>query len=78
MPTRRPGALVLTAIVISFGMTAIVVLIAPGPFLEADTDAIDMAPDGVEPGSAPRPADPADPADRPSAPAAGTAREGRP
>ncbi len=37
-----PQALVLTAIVISFGMTAVVVLIALGAFLESDTDQIDV------------------------------------
>jgi len=42
-----PQALVLTAIVISFGMTAVVVLIALGAYLEGGTDRIDMdgAPD---------------------------------
>ncbi|WP_116131864.1 Na+/H+ antiporter subunit C [Tropicimonas sp. IMCC34043] len=38
-----PQALVLTAIVISFGMTAVVVLIALGGYLEADSDRIDLA-----------------------------------
>ena len=37
-----PQALVLTAIVISFGMTAVLVMIALGAFLEADHDRIDM------------------------------------
>ncbi len=37
-----PQALVLTAIVISFGMTAVVVLIALGAYLESDTDHIDL------------------------------------
>ncbi|MFV0361442.1 Na+/H+ antiporter subunit C [Tropicimonas sp.] len=37
-----PQALVLTAIVISFGMTAVVVLIALGAFLETDTDHVDL------------------------------------
>ncbi len=37
-----PQALVLTAIVISFGMTAVLVMIALGAFLEADHDKIDM------------------------------------
>lgn len=37
-----PQALVLTAIVISFGMTALVVMIALGAFLSSDTDEIDM------------------------------------
>ncbi len=35
-----PQALVLTAIVISFGMTALVVMIALGAFLSSDTDRI--------------------------------------
>ncbi|WP_428924875.1 Na+/H+ antiporter subunit C [Marinibacterium sp. SX1] len=53
-----PQALVLTAIVISFGMTALLVMVALGAFLEADTDAVDMpvdtddAPD-TGPGDAP-------------------------
>ncbi|MBK1636363.1 Na+/H+ antiporter subunit C [Rhodovulum adriaticum] len=37
-----PQALVLTAIVISFGMTAVLVMIALGAFLEAGHDRIDM------------------------------------
>ncbi len=37
-----PQALVLTAIVISFGMTAVLVMIALGAFLEADHDRIDI------------------------------------
>ena len=37
-----PQALVLTAIVISFGMTALLVMVALGAFLEADTDAVDL------------------------------------
>ena len=37
-----PQALVLTAIVISFGMTAVVVLLALGAYLNARTDAMDM------------------------------------
>lgn len=37
-----PQALVLTAIVISFGMTAVLVMIALGAYLEADSDEIDM------------------------------------
>ncbi len=37
-----PQALVLTAIVISFGMTAVVVIMALGSFLEAGDDKIDM------------------------------------
>lgn len=35
-----PQALVLTAIVISFGMTAVVVMIALGSFLSSDDDAV--------------------------------------
>ena len=45
-----PQALVLTAIVISFGMTAVLVMVALGAFLEADTDRIDLDPPGDEPG----------------------------
>lgn len=37
-----PQALVLTAIVISFGMTAVVVMMALGAFLSSDTDRIDL------------------------------------
>lgn len=37
-----PQALVLTAIVISFGMTAVVVMIALSAYLSSDTDQIDM------------------------------------
>lgn len=37
-----PQALVLTAIVISFGMTAVLVMISLGAFLEADSDEIDI------------------------------------
>ncbi|WP_299792722.1 Na+/H+ antiporter subunit C [uncultured Marivita sp.] len=37
-----PQALVLTAIVISFGMTAVLVMISLGAFLEADSDKIDI------------------------------------
>lgn len=37
-----PQALVLTAIVISFGMTALVVMIALGAFLSSEEDEIDM------------------------------------
>ena len=44
-----PQALVLTAIVISFGMTAVVVLIALGAYLESDTDEIDMEVDPPPP-----------------------------
>lgn len=38
-----PQALVLTAIVISFGMTAVLVMVALGAYLEADTDEINVA-----------------------------------
>ncbi|WP_370073907.1 Na+/H+ antiporter subunit C [Salipiger bermudensis] len=37
-----PQALVLTAIVISFGMTAVLVMIAIGAFLETGTDKVDI------------------------------------
>ncbi len=37
-----PQALVLTAIVISFGMTALLVMVALGAYLESDTDAVDL------------------------------------
>ncbi len=37
-----PQALVLTAIVISFGMTAVLVMIALGAYLESDSDKINM------------------------------------
>ncbi|KRW94847.1 Na+/H+ antiporter subunit C [Paracoccus sp. PXZ] len=37
-----PQALVLTAIVISFGMTAVVVMMALGAFLEGGDDRVDM------------------------------------
>lgn len=40
-----PQALVLTAIVISFGMTAVLVMIGLGAFLEADSDKIDVEDD---------------------------------
>jgi len=40
-----PQALVLTAIVISFGMTAVVVMIALGAYLSAKDDHIDMVDD---------------------------------
>ncbi len=40
-----PQALVLTAIVISFGMTAVLVMIGLGAFLEAGNDRIDISPD---------------------------------
>ncbi|GAA0287148.1 Na+/H+ antiporter subunit C [Rhodovulum strictum] len=37
-----PQALTLTAIVIAFGMTALLVMVALGAFIEADDDRIDM------------------------------------
>ncbi|KPQ08556.1 MAG: multicomponent K+:H+ antiporter subunit PhaC [Rhodobacteraceae bacterium HLUCCA12] len=37
-----PQALVLTAIVIAFGMTALVVILALGAYLNAGTDALDI------------------------------------
>ncbi|MDO5632080.1 MAG: Na+/H+ antiporter subunit C [Paracoccus sp. (in: a-proteobacteria)] len=40
-----PQALVLTAIVIAFGMTAVVVMMALGAFIEGDDDHIDMPDD---------------------------------
>jgi multicomponent K+:H+ antiporter subunit C len=39
-----PQALVLTAIVISFGMTAVLVMVGLGAYLEAGTDRIDIDP----------------------------------
>lgn len=42
-----PQALVLTAIVISFGMTAVVVLIALSAYLSAENDQIDMTESGT-------------------------------
>ncbi|MDQ2092941.1 Na+/H+ antiporter subunit C [Rhodalgimonas zhirmunskyi] len=49
-----PQALVLTAIVISFGMTAVLVMVALGAFLESDDDRIDIeepATEGPEQGT---------------------------
>lgn len=49
-----PQALVLTAIVISFGMTAVLVMVSLGAYMESDSDKIDM--DGsndAEEGNAP-------------------------
>jgi multicomponent K+:H+ antiporter subunit C len=43
-------ALVLTAIVISFGMTAVIVMMALGAFLSTGSDRIDEAPDDTEGG----------------------------
>ena len=40
-----PQALVLTAIVISFGMTAVVVLMALGAFLSSRNDQVNLTPD---------------------------------
>ena len=40
-----PQALVLTAIVISFGMTAVLVMFALGAYLEASNDRIDLDPE---------------------------------
>ncbi|SFP42350.1 Na+/H+ antiporter subunit C [Tranquillimonas alkanivorans] len=42
-----PQALVLTAIVISFGMTAVLVVIALAAFLNADDDAVDTKGDSA-------------------------------
>jgi multicomponent K+:H+ antiporter subunit C len=39
-----PQALVLTAIVISFGMTAVLVMVAIGAFLETGTDKVNIDP----------------------------------
>lgn len=49
-----PQALVLTAIVISFGMTAVLVMVALGAFLTSDHDMIDIQgdPDADEPDEA--------------------------
>jgi multicomponent K+:H+ antiporter subunit C len=44
-----PQALVLTAIVISFGMTAVVVMIGLGAFLGSNNDQIDDQPDEARP-----------------------------
>ncbi|MBT8418090.1 MAG: Na+/H+ antiporter subunit C [Silicimonas sp.] len=45
-----PQALVLTAIVISFGMTAVVVMIGLGAFLGSNDDHVDDQPDNVDDG----------------------------
>jgi multicomponent K+:H+ antiporter subunit C len=42
-----PQALVLTAIVISFGMTAVILIMALGSYLEAGDDKVDMSGDGL-------------------------------
>jgi multicomponent K+:H+ antiporter subunit C len=44
-----PQALVLTAIVIAFGMTALVVLLALGAYLNSGTDALDIEKPGEGP-----------------------------
>lgn len=44
-----PQALVLTAIVISFGMTAVIVMMALGAFLEAGDDKVDLDDDTTTP-----------------------------
>ncbi|MCW1933435.1 Na+/H+ antiporter subunit C [Pararhodobacter zhoushanensis] len=49
MTDPLPQALVLTAIVISFGMTALVVILALGSYLNAGTDAIDIEKPGEQP-----------------------------
>ena len=46
-----PQALVLTAIVISFGMTAVLVMIGLGAYLEAESDRIDIDPQEDESGA---------------------------
>ncbi|GAB4261735.1 MAG: Na+/H+ antiporter subunit C [Pararhodobacter sp.] len=51
MTDPLPQALVLTAIVISFGMTALVVILALGSYLNSGTDRIDIE----KPGEAPEP-----------------------
>lgn len=43
-----PQALVLTAIVISFGMTAVIMLMAIGSHLSGKDDRVDLAPDDGE------------------------------
>lgn len=44
-----PQALVLTAIVISFGMTAVVVMVGLGAYLGGDDDTVNDAPDAPTP-----------------------------
>lgn len=46
-----PQALVLTAIVISFGMTAVLVMIALGSYFEADSDEINIPADQQDEGT---------------------------
>ena len=50
-----PQALVLTAIVISFGMTAVVVIVALGAYLSSQDDHIDDAPDREDAGEEAQP-----------------------
>ncbi|MCA0206857.1 Na+/H+ antiporter subunit C [Pararhodobacter sp.] len=49
MTDPLPQALVLTAIVISFGMTALTVILALGSYLNAGTDQIDIERPGEQP-----------------------------
>lgn len=51
MTDPLPQALVLTAIVISFGMTALVVVLSLGAYLNAGTDRIDIEKPGEQPES---------------------------
>ncbi|MEQ9259423.1 MAG: Na+/H+ antiporter subunit C [Roseovarius sp.] len=51
-----PQALVLTAIVISFGMTAVVVMVALGAYLSSQDDHIDDRPEGEDDAQAAAPA----------------------
>jgi len=44
-----PQALVLTAIVISFGMTAVIVVMALRSYLESDSDHVDLTPPAETP-----------------------------
>jgi len=50
-----PQALVLTAIVISFGMTAVVVMVALGAYLSSQDDHVDDRPEGDDPAGEARP-----------------------
>lgn len=47
-----PQALVLTAIVISFGMTAVLVMIALGSYLESTDDSVNVTPADADGGAA--------------------------
>lgn len=49
-----PQALVLTAIVIAFGMTALVVILALRTYLETGTDQVDGLPDATAPSRSPQ------------------------